>query len=380
MIGQIIKRGKGKRPTYSVVIYQGKVEGQKRYQWVTCKTRREAEKKLAELVHQRDTGRTVYTRSTLGDFVTRWLKDYARQNLSPRTAEGYESIARAHLIPKLGKIELKNLKPSHIQDYYTQLLEEGKSTTTVRHHAMMLHKVLDQAVKWQLLVRNPADAVAPPRARHTDMHTLDQDQATLIMEEVKGSKYYPLFFFGLYTGMRRSEILALRWADIDLMLMTASVNRSMHRLIDRSVVFRGTKTAKSSRVVALTPATCGVLRQHLDNEMAQCHELGVKFTNDRLVFCQWDGQPLIPATVSQYWRRVTKQLGIEDIHFHSLRHSHATMMLKQGIHPKIVQERLGHSSIAITMDTYSHVTQGMQRQAADSFDKIMLNAKGIAKE
>jgi integrase len=144
----------------------------------------------------------------------------------------------------------------------------------------------------------------------------------------------------------------------------------MHRLLTHEVVFRGTKTAKSSRSVALAPDTCVVLRDHLNNEMALCGRVGIPFANDRLIFCQWDGTPLVPDTITQAWRRLTHRLGIQHVRFHDLRHTHASLMLKAGIHPKIVQERLGHSSIATTLDTYSHVTPGLQHKAAETFAEI----------
>lgn len=376
MKGQIRKRGN----TYSVIVPLGKdALGKKRYKWVTCSTKREAEARRAELIHQANTGMLTSPKGTVGEFIERWLKEYAVPNLSPRTVEGYESIYRAHMESALGKIPLKNLKPESIQKYYADRLAIGLSTTTVRHHAMMLHRVLEHAVKWQLLVRNPADAVTPPKTRDVEMRTLGETDIDIILTEAKKTPYYALFSLALHTGMRRSELLALRWQDVDLIMAEVYVSRSMHRLLTHETIFRGTKTVKSSRTVALAPSILDILRQHLDNGMAQCIWLGVPFANDRLVFCQWDGKPLIPSSVSQAWRRLTRRLGYKNIRFHDLRHSCATLLLKAGVHPKIVQERLGHSSIAVTLDTYSHVSPGMQHQAAEILDAVLLkNSKRIA--
>lgn len=380
MKGHIVKRGKD---SFSIVLSLGyDREGKRVRKWVTVHGgKREAQAKLAELLHQFNTGVYADPKGTVGEFMERWIIEYAKPNLSPRTTEGYESIYRAHVAAELGKVPLKSLKPEHLQKYYTGRLDAGLSTTTVRHHAMLLHRVLEHALRWQLLARNPADAVTPPAVRHTEMHTLDEAQADKALTEAMNTPYYALFSLALYTGMRRSELLALRWQDIDLIMAEISVSRAMHRLLTGEFVFRGTKTAKSSRTVALSPDACLVMRHHLDNEMALCGRLGVSFANDRLVFCKWDGTPLIPYTVSQAWRRLTRGLGIQDVRFHDLRHTHATLMLKQGIHPKIVQERLGHSSIAITLDTYSHVSPGMQRKAAEAFDQILkpLGSKWVAK-
>ena len=377
MKGQIRQRGK----TYSVIVPLGKdAEGKKRYKWVTCRTKREAQAKLAELIHQVNRGEIANPKGTFGEFTKRWLAEYAVPNLSPRTAEGYQSIYRAHLEGSLGNTPLKNLKPGHIQTYYADCLAGGLSTTTVRHHAMLLHRILEHAMKWQLIPRNPADAVTPPKVRYTEMRTLDESQIGTVLEAARNTPYYICFYLALYTGLRRSELLALRWQDIDLLMAEISISRSMHRLLSRETVFRGTKTAKSSRSVALSPSTCVVLRQHLDDEMALCTRLGIPFTDDRLIFCRWDGKPMIPYTISQAWRRLTRRLGIPNVRFHDLRHTSATMLLKAGVHPKIVQERLGHSSISITLDTYSHVTRGMQRQAAEALGRILgqKNSKRIA--
>jgi integrase len=371
MKGSIIKQSRYKQ-SYTIVLFLGYDDkGKKKYKWVTVQgTKHDAQVKLAELRTQLNTGTYVDPKGTLGEFLKRWLVEYARPNLSPRTYEGYESIIRAHITPVIGNTLIKNLKPEHIQKYYADRLADGSSTTTVRHHAMLLHCALEHALKWQLLVRNPADAVTPPRIRHIEMHVLDETQVGIALSEAKNTPYYALFYLAVYTGMRQSELLALRWGDIDLTMAELSVSRSMHRLLTHEVVFRGTKTAKSSRTVALSPNTCQVMRQHLDNEMALCNRLGIPFTNDRLVFCIPDGKPLIPATVRQAWRRLIKRLGYPNIRFHDLRHTHASLMLKQGIHPKIVQERLGHATISTTLDLYSHVTPGLQRKAVEAFDEI----------
>jgi len=367
------KHGIKGKESYRIGVYLGKDDdGKKCYQWETIKGgKKKAQERLQEILHQKNTGMLAIPKGTLGEFIERWLKEYAKTNLSPRTAEGYESIYHSRLKSELGLVMLKDLKPAHIQKYYADLQASGKTSSTARHHAMMLHRVLEHAVKWQLLPRNPADAVTPPKNRHIEMKTLDESQAELILNEAMNTPYYTLFALALHTGARRSELLSLRWQDISFPGAELSISRSMHRLLNGEFIYRNTKTVKSNRSVALSPMTCQMLRHHLDNEMAQCSQLKIPFTNERLVFCRWNGEPLIPHTVSQAWRRLARRLGIKDIHFHSLRHTMATLMLERGIHPKIVQERLGHSSIAITMDTYSHVMPGMQKKAAETLDTIL---------
>ena len=172
-------------------------------------------------------------------------------------------------------------------------------------------------------------------------------------------------------GVRQSELLALRWKDINFAKAELSVSRAMHRMKTGEFIFRGTKTSRSNRSLELSPSTCAILRRHLDSEIDLCRQLGIPFPNDRLVFCQGLGMPLKPATVRQSWKRLTGRLGIENINFHALRHTHATLLLRAGISPKVISERLGHANITTTLNIYAHVTPGMQRQAVESLDRIL---------
>ena len=378
MKGQIRQRG----DTYSVIIPLAKNEcGKSKYKWVTCKTKREAQAKLAELIHMANTGMLASPKGTLGEFIRRWLDEYCKPNLSPMTHEGYESMFRYRMEPAIGSIKLKDLKPEHIQKYYSDLFKAGLATTTARHHAMMLHCCLECAVKWQLLARNPADAVKPPANRHVEMNTLDETGVRVVLGAAEKTPYFALFNLAIYSGMRRSELLALRWSDVGLEDGEIYVSRSLHRLKNHETVFRSTKTAKSNRTVALGPTMIEILKQHRNKEMDICAATGFPFTSERLIFCHIDGKPLLPDSVSQAWVRHAKSLGYPHIRFHDLRHTSATLMLKAGIHPKIVQEKLGHSSIVVTLDLYSHVSPGMQQQAAEKLDAILNqnNSKIIAR-
>ncbi len=371
MRGHIVKRGKN---SYSIKISVGKDAntGKYKYLWETVKgNKKDAQKRLTELLNQADNGTLAHPKGTLGEFIRQWLTDYAKPNLAPTSYQGYESIYLSGIAPTLGSIPLKDLRPNHIQEYISTKLATGVSNTTVRHHATFLHSVLETAVKWQLLARNPVDAVSMPKTVKQEMRTLDEQQADRILKEAQGTRYYPIFALALYTGMRQSELLALQWRDVDLLMAELNISKSSHRLNTGEFVIQGTKTAKSSRRIALSPNTCLILRAHLENEMARCAQLGVTFSNDRLLFCEYDGKPLIPATIRQYWQRLIKRLGYPHIRFHDMRHTHATLMLKQGISPKVIQERLGHATISTTLDIYSHVTPGMQRQAVESFDKLL---------
>jgi len=373
MRGHIVKRYKD---SYTIVLNLGvdPATGKRKQQWITVKgTKKEAEKRLAELLHQLDNGTFMKPgKTTLADYLKQWLKDYCWANLAPRTAEGYEHIVRHHLIPSLGQIHLTQLKPEHLQHVYSEKLAAGLSHRTIRYIHTTLHKSLQNAVKLGMIVRNPADAVEPPKVQRHEMHTMNESDIHIFLEFAKSTPYYALFYLALFTGMRRSELLALRWSDVDLILCQLSVARALHQLQDGSRIFTQPKTAKGRRLISLSPSTTIILEEHREQQEKMRQALGLTLTEDNLAFCHVDGKPLLPNTVSHAWTKLTNRAGLKGIRLHDARHTHASLMLKQGIHPKIVQERLGHASIQITLDTYSHIAPGLQQAAANRFDDIVL--------
>ncbi len=379
MRGHIVKRYKN---SYSIVVNLGidPLTGKRKQQWASVKgTKKDAEKKLAEMINQLDNGILLKpNKITLAEYLERWLKDYAWPNLAPRTAEGYEHIIHRHLIPALGSRPLSQLRPEHLQRYYSEKLSGGRcdgkgglGTRTVRHHHVTLHNALESAVKWELLLRNPANAVSPPRCQRPEWHILSEDDIHILLEAAKKTSYYAIFYLAIFTGMRRSELLALRWYDMDLLLCQVYVTRTLHHLQNGEIVFRAPKTAKGRRMIALSPSAALVLREHKEKQEAALAMLGIPLTDDTLVFSQLDGKPLLPNTITHAWIKLVRRIGLNSIRLHDARHSHASLMLKAGTHPKIVQERLGHSSISITLDTYSHVAPGLQEAAANRFDEMV---------
>lgn len=173
--------------------------------------------------------------------------------------------------------------------------------------------------------------------------------------------------------MRRSELLALKWSDIDLLLCQLSVNRTIHQLNSGDIAFRQPKTDKGRRLISLSPSTAILLREHRAQQELVCRMLGKSLADDELVFCQPDGNPLLPDSITHAWHNLAHRCGLDGIRLHDARHTHASLMLKQGIHPKIVQERLGHANIQITLDTYSHVAPGLQQAAALKFDEMFVS-------
>ena len=370
MRGYIRKKGEH---SWQITLDTGiEPDGKRRRYFETVHSSRksDAQKRLNELLVTLEKG--IYTppgRLTLREYLDRWVKDYVQSNLSPRTAEGYEHLCNRHFVPCLGNIKLSGLKPEHLQHYYSEKLSSGLSAQTVRHHHTCLHKALQTAVEWGLLARNTADAVTPPRAQQPEMQTWDEYDITTFLEGVRQTPYFALFHTAFFTGMRRSELLALRWCDLDLLLCQAYVTRSLHVLKGGRVVIRQPKSVKGRRMIALSPLTVSVLREHREKQTLERAMLGASLKDDDFVFSHFDGKPLLPNTVTHAWIKLVRRVGIKPIRLHDARHTHASLMLKQGVHPKIVQERLGHASIQITLDTYSHVAPGLQEAAAARFDQ-----------
>jgi len=326
-------------------------------------------------LHQQDTGTYIHPGKTkLADYLERWLKEYVWPNLAPRTAEGYEKIVRHYFIPELGNVTLANLKPEHLQQFYSTELANGLSPQTVRNHHTMIHKALQDAFEWGLVNRNIVDAVKPPRKQPHEMRSWGEDEVKQFLEAAKGSQYYEIFYLALFTGMRRSELLALRWQDVDSILGQVYVNRSVHILKGGQINFRTPKTAKGRRTIALTPSTLLMLVKYRERKEAETLLLNKPIQEGDLLFGSLEDKPILPDTVSHAWLKLLRTTGIKVIRLHDARHTHASIMLRQGIHPKIVSERLGHASIQITLDTYSHVVPGIQQQAAERFDAAFTNS------
>jgi integrase len=203
------------------------------------------------------------------------------------------------------------------------------------------------------------------------MKTMNEDELQIFLTAAKKTPYYTMFYTLLFSGMRRSELLALRWSDVDLLMCQISVTQTLHHLRGGTMVFRQPKTAKGRRMIALSPSLALVLKEHKEKLAAERIMVGAKLKETDLVFGTPEGKPLLPDSISNAWARVVKRAGLSHFRLHDARHTHASLLLKQGAHPKIVQERLGHATISTTLDLYSHVAPGLQEKAAAGFDEVL---------
>ncbi|MEX0784467.1 MAG: site-specific integrase [Dehalococcoidia bacterium] len=374
MRGHVRQRGQ----TWAAVVDVGRDESGKRKQrWYSgFRTKREAEKKLREVLTSLDEAAYIPpSRETVGHFLDRWLEATAG-TIAETTHDSYTFYVQRHLVPAIGPVELAKLTPGHLQHLYSVKLRSGRldgkgglSPRSVRHLHVTLHTALAAAARWQVVSRNVADLVDAPKIIARDMSTFSEHGIREFLEAVDGTEWYVPFYLALFTGMRRSELLALRWSDVDLDRGHAAVKRTVHRLRNGSIVFRGPKSAKGRRTIALPPSTVVLLREHQEKQRARRVFLqSPSLSESDLVFSRMDGSPIPPDSLSQAWRRLTRQHGFGGIRLHDARHTHASLLLKAGTHPKVVQERLGHSTIGITLDLYSHVVPGLQEAAALAFD------------
>ncbi|MEH7275086.1 tyrosine-type recombinase/integrase, partial [Neobacillus vireti] len=341
------------------------------------KTKKEAEKYLSEQLNAVDKGTYFEPKDiTFGEYLDYWLENYAKPNTAVRTLENYYYMITQHLKPSLGSIKIAKLHPSHLQEYYSQKLVNGKkdglglSAQSVKHHHRLIHKALKDAVKWQFLVRNVAQAVTPPKIKKIEMQIWDNIQVKTFLNAARSSVYYPIYLTAIYTGMRRGEILGVRWQDVDFDNNIIYVRQSLQEVKKVGLTFKEPKSGKS-RSITITPS----LKKELEKIYQQLIEnkslFGKEYNDLDLVFAQKNGKPIQPTELARNYRKMVDSSGLPYIRFHDLRHTHATLLLKQGIHPKVVSERLGHSTIGITMDTYTHVLPNMQKEAAHQFEQLL---------
>lgn len=329
-------------------------------------TRREADRERTRLLHALAVGTYAEpSKETLGEYLQRWLRDHARHAVAPQTFERYEQISRLHLQPMLGAHRLTELRPKHIAEAEAAWRDSGLSPRTCVHHHRVLHDALEQAVRWQLLQSNPAHAIKPPRAEQREMKVLDVEQASALLEALRGSQLEAPIVTALFGGLRVGELLGMRWQDLNLSAAQLSIQQTAQRATGAGVVFRPPKTHRSRRAITLPAVTVDVLRQQRARQLEQRLQAGPAWHQTDLVFTDALGRPIDENGLRRAFYEVLAGAGLPRIRLHDLRHTMATLMLAQGEHPKVVSERLGHATVGITLDLYSHVLPGLQAAAAD---------------
>jgi integrase len=367
------KRGQGEGSIFKrkggLWVAQATIQGQKVTKYF--KSQKEARTWLQETLSQIEHGMTlVASRASLKDYLAEWLET-RKSSVRLKTIRQYSQVVRQHIVPTLGDIKVKDLRPDQIQALYNTKLNSGVSQRTVIEIHKVLHTSLSMALKWGLIIRNPADAVTRPRKKRTEMKTLSDSQVRVFLSAAEQTRYSALFYLALNTGMRLGELFGLKWSDIDWDHRRLQVKRQLQYLSGHGLIFLEPKTAASRRMIVLSENAINKLRTHLEQQDSDRLFAGDQWQENGMLFSTKIGTPMFPANMYKDFKILLKKLDLPDIRFHDLRHTAATLMLQQGIHPKIVQERLGHSDIGMTLNTYSHVLPSMQEDAAEKLDELL---------
>ncbi len=376
MRGSIREKSKG---SWQIQIYTGTgPDGKPRRHFETVRGRKgDAQRRLTELLSSLDKG--VYTppgKLTVAEHLRNWLEGYVKTNCSLRTLDAVQSIAEHHLIPALGNTQLKQLHPQMIQAYYGKAVEK-LSARSVHYHHRILSQSLKYAVRQGYLGRNPCELVDPPSWKGKTMRTLVPGELEVLLENASSNQFYPVIYTAVSTGLRQAELLGLTWRSIDLDYLSISVNQVLYKR--RGVCqFNEPKTSHSRRRVSMTPKLACFLREYKQERERLYRELGKELTLDDLVFANVEGKPLDPGVLTHNFARIAKRAGLENVRFHDLRHTFASLMLLRGAKPKVISEALGHASVAFTMDTYSHIIEGMQSDAMALLDEVLPAGKNGA--
>jgi len=334
------------------------------------RTKRDVLDKLEQAKSIRARGLPIVAEhQTIEQFLESWL-EAKRPRVEYNTWRAAREHASLHIVPTLGKLKLARLTAQQVQALYAALLGKGLSTTTVRHIHVTLKAALRSAVRLDLVARNVAELVDPPRPSEVEMRVLTRDQARAFLAATEGDRLHALFVLALTTGMRRGELLGLQWRDLILAEQTLQVRRSLTR---SSQGFRlaEPKTRKSRRMIRLSAPAAEALRQHRARQLEERMHLADVYEDQDLVFARLIGTPLGPSQVTnKHFRPALARAGLPQIRFHDLRHTAATLLLSARVNPKVVSEMLGHASISITLDIYAHVLPDMQQDAAEAMERV----------
>lgn len=379
--GSIHQRPDGR---WCAVIDLGFVNGKRKRKYIYGDTRKEVVEKLRAAQQAQVAGANLAVeRLTVARFLDRWIDDVVSKRNKARTVDGYKQIIKDHLKPYLGRHQLDKLQPEHVQAMLNALAAEGRKYNTVRNVRAALRRALNQAMRWQYVQRNVATLVDVPRYRDDDdgdekgtkpefaIQPLDEEQARALLKVVAGHRLEALYRIALSLGLRRGEVLALRWKDIDFERATLRVTGVLQRMRGR-LERDTTKTASSARGVDLPPVLLAQLRRRREIQEQERAEAGEDWQENGLVFTTRTGTPIEPRNLIRHFKQVLKKAGLpETIRFHDLRHSCATLLIAQGVHPRVVMEILRHSQISTTMNTYAHVLPRLQRDATTKIEELI---------
>ncbi|MFE4201981.1 tyrosine-type recombinase/integrase [Aneurinibacillus aneurinilyticus] len=370
MSGQIIPRGKD---TWLVRVFIGRDEnGKRKYHNKTIHGgKKVAQKYLNDMLREKDAGTLEEpTKMTINEYLDRWLETSAKGRVRPQTYEGYKRELRLYIRPQLGEYKLSKLNALTIQSVYKQYQEErGLAPATIRRAHVIFSSAMNQAVKWGMISKNPCEHVDLPRKERKEMNVFTPEEARIFLEAAVYDRWHALYVLLLTTGMRPGEALGLKWGDI----------KDGKIRIQRTLIRRGAgwrldepKTSRSRRTIPLPGTAVDVLKEHKLRQTEQRFKAGENYHNHDFVFAVENGEPINLSNLTNHsFKPLLKGAGLKNIRLYDLRHTCATLLLAAGENPKVVSERLGHESITLTLDTYSHVLPDMQKKAAEKLENML---------
>jgi len=310
---------------------------------------------------------------TVDEYLDKWLATAAKARLRERTHNDYSEKLKRYVRPLIGTLKLTDLRSLDVQLIYAAMSQRDLSPRTVRYTHTIFSSALRQAVRWNMLARNPCMGVELPRMKHKEMQALSPEEAGRFLSKARDDEYGVLFAFALATGMRPEEYLALKWPDIDLEARTAVVTRTLVWRKGGGWFFGEPKTTRSRRTVPFPESVAKGLKTHRSKQAETGLRLGASYAHENFVFCTCEGKPLNLRNLTQrHFKPILKRAGLpESFRLYDLRHTCASLLLGANEHPKVVSERLGHASITLTLDTYSHVLPSMQQGASDKLERIL---------
>jgi integrase len=342
-----------------------------------AKTRREADQILTKAKRERDLGALVAydERQTVAQYLTSWLDTVKSSGAKARGFVRYESDVRLHLIPAIGALKLAKLTPQHLQRLYAATVDAGYSPASVAHLHAVIHAALDQAVRHNVVGRNVADLVKAPRAEASEMRILTKEQVEQLLVAAADDRLFALYLLAVRTGMRQGELLALQWADVDLEQHFCQVRHTLSYSTGATWHLTAPKTKKSRRRVDLSPSVVEALRLHRHRQRVERLAAGADWNAADFVFCTPVGAPWRGTHIyARHFLPLLRRAKLPAVRFHDLRHTCASLLLQAHVDIKIVSELLGHSSVAITWDRYTHIAPSQKRDAASAMESLFSQA------
>ncbi|MHB1042353.1 MAG: site-specific integrase [Eubacteriales bacterium] len=349
---------------------------------VGAKGEREARKLLDLFSAEVQKGQYVApSKLTFKEFAERWLRDYGETNLAPKTLDRYKRMLDSRIIPAFELLKLEQIRPFHLLEFYKNLQEDGiredgkegvLSPKTILHHHRLISAMLNDAVEWELIGSNPASKVKPPKVAKKQAECYDEEQtaALLAAAEIEPLRYRLMINLAVFTGLRRGELMGLEWRDINLEAGTLEVRQASQYVAGKGTFTKEPKNETSKRVLALPPFVIDLLKLHKEDLEEQAQSIDDRWIGSERLFVTWDGRPMHPDTISQWFPKFLTRHNLPPLPFHGLRHTAATLLIGQGLNAKNISARMGHADIGTTYNIYGHALKSADREAADKLNEL----------